>query len=244
MKKQKILAGALALGMVLGMGVQAFGAAAIEKVQAYVNHEMRFQFDGEEAPLPTGYQVIVYEGRSYVPARFIAEKLGAEVEWNETTKVIAISSAAIAKPEEPGKEEEQTPVDKTNYKKLPLTRDADKFRLSMTSFYKEDNSSNYDKLYLVLTNNGSTSPIVLEQSATVFQVGAKEYKVPADDYGQADQNWYQGVARDGEQSGFLLIPKGLKEESKFSVVVTVRSNGEYPAWEQELTFDVDTGKKK
>ena len=87
--KKGLLLG-LSLGLCLGTALPAFGQPVSEPIQAYLNHSYYFTFDGERTELPEDGHVLVYEGRSYVPARFVAEQLGATVTWHSDTKEIEI----------------------------------------------------------------------------------------------------------------------------------------------------------
>jgi len=79
MKRKRLLILGIAIGLLLSVSVQVFAAPAIEKIEAYINHEMNFTFNGKDTPLPEEYEVLVYKDRSYVPVRFIGDNLGAEV---------------------------------------------------------------------------------------------------------------------------------------------------------------------
>ncbi|MBL0386771.1 copper amine oxidase N-terminal domain-containing protein [Tumebacillus sp. ITR2] len=53
---------------------------------------VRFVFDGQEKKLDEGYVAISYQDHVYVPARFVAENLGALVQWSESDRLVNIVS--------------------------------------------------------------------------------------------------------------------------------------------------------
>ena len=79
----------LCTGVVLGVG-------GIEHIQAALNHDMKIFVNGARLTLTDeqgqNFDPIVYNGRTYVPARFIANALGANIHWNGDTQTIDIVS--------------------------------------------------------------------------------------------------------------------------------------------------------
>lgn len=69
------------------------GAAAYGTITVNDNSFVKFKFDGVEKQLPAGYSVLNYQGRTYVPARFVAEQLGAKVDWDAATSTVLITSS-------------------------------------------------------------------------------------------------------------------------------------------------------
>ena len=234
MKKKKMLAAGLALGLVLGMSIQAFGAAAIEKIEAYVNHEMTFEFDGEKTALPEGYQVLVYEGRSYVPARFVAEKLGAEVEWNDATKVISITS--------PKKEDTTTggavEKDPYRYKALPQTKEGTEYTLTALSYEREPQTNLGDRLYIRLTNNAG-SALQIQQMDVKYYANGKTYALEGADAQDFDTRWYNDLStEDDVKEGYLRLPKDLKKETKIHVEIPIQVKNNQNPKTDIVEFDI------
>ncbi|WP_018130744.1 copper amine oxidase N-terminal domain-containing protein [Effusibacillus pohliae] len=73
----------LIAGLVMGGVIASAGAAFADGPVHFVN--FKFKFDGVEKSLPEGFTVLEYNGRTYVPARFVAENLGAKVDWDGST---------------------------------------------------------------------------------------------------------------------------------------------------------------
>lgn len=67
-----------------------------ETVTALINHDISFKFEEEEF-IPreadgTIVYPITYNDRTYIPARFIAEKAGLTVTWDEANKVVGFNT--------------------------------------------------------------------------------------------------------------------------------------------------------
>ncbi|UKS27353.1 copper amine oxidase N-terminal domain-containing protein [Paenibacillus sp. HWE-109] len=63
---------------------------ASDSVQAYL-FEVYFTINGRNTAIEKDYSVLNYNGSTYVPVRFIAEQLGASVDYNAINKEIAIN---------------------------------------------------------------------------------------------------------------------------------------------------------
>ena len=93
-KYRKLITGII-IGLLctLSAGVLA-SAPAKAFVSALLDADIAFQFDGQRQVLPEGYTVLTYDNRTYVPARFVAENLGAKVQWDGITKTVRINTIA------------------------------------------------------------------------------------------------------------------------------------------------------
>ncbi|WP_426450307.1 stalk domain-containing protein [Paenibacillus sp. S-38] len=97
-KRNTAITGGLALALTMGFMGGAYADDAIKKISAHLNTRMTMQVDGHTVDLsdPEGKEElapIVYQGRSYVPAKPLAEALGAKVSWEEATETVVITSA-------------------------------------------------------------------------------------------------------------------------------------------------------
>ncbi len=90
MKGWRMFSAGLVTGVFMG-SVFLAQAAPLQAVTAYLADDVQFTFDGSNVQLPYGYTALTYEGRTYVPARFVAESLGAKVVWNEATGTVTIT---------------------------------------------------------------------------------------------------------------------------------------------------------
>ena len=84
----------MTLVLVLSFSVMAFAVTNIEKVEAFLAHDMTFKVDGEMwQPVDTdGSKLtpIIYNGRSYVPARALLEEKDVMVGFDDDTRTILL----------------------------------------------------------------------------------------------------------------------------------------------------------
>jgi hypothetical protein len=83
----------LIAGLLIGVTMSGVGVAfADQSIQVGITDSIKFVFNGQAKPLPADQKVIYYKGYNYMPARFIAENLGANVSWDQTTKTIKLNT--------------------------------------------------------------------------------------------------------------------------------------------------------
>lgn len=84
----------LVTGIVIGTTLSGIGTGFAEgnNVSATIENWIQFKFNGVSQSLPSDYSILNYKGRIYVPARYIAEQLGADVSWDESTQTISVNS--------------------------------------------------------------------------------------------------------------------------------------------------------
>lgn len=94
MIKKKIGIIVMALVVVLLFSVIGYAASHLEKIEAYLSHDMTFRVDGQNwQPMEAdGSKLvpIVYNGRTYVPARALLEEKGVKVGYNNETKTVIL----------------------------------------------------------------------------------------------------------------------------------------------------------
>jgi hypothetical protein len=78
-------------------GVTGNAANGIESMKAYINHHIKLTLNGNVLTLKdregTELVPLIMDGNSYLPAIAIGEALGANVQWDESTKTISITTA-------------------------------------------------------------------------------------------------------------------------------------------------------
>ncbi|WP_187273941.1 stalk domain-containing protein [Paenibacillus sp. N3.4] len=79
------------MGVVVG-GILSLTSvvAASDSIQAYL-FDVHFSINGQGTVVDKGYSVLNYNGSAYVPVRFIAEQLGASVDYSAVNKEIVIN---------------------------------------------------------------------------------------------------------------------------------------------------------
>lgn len=85
----------LTIGTILGtiISTTLFSSAQINNIEAFFN-DIRIKINGKL--IDTGNdKPFIFNGKTYVPARYVAEELGATVKWNESSNAIEIESAKI-----------------------------------------------------------------------------------------------------------------------------------------------------
>jgi len=79
------------LGLIVGSALSlSTVVAASDSIQAFL-FPAYFTFNGQHAETDKDSPVLNYNGQTYVPARFIAEQLGAFVDYNDDHKEIIIN---------------------------------------------------------------------------------------------------------------------------------------------------------
>ncbi|SDY99297.1 stalk domain-containing protein [Tindallia californiensis] len=149
-EKMKYGVTGLALGVALTLSVTSISAFT-EMINVYLRPDIQYVVDGEIRPMPSGYTTLVHEGRTYVPMRYMAQTLDADVLWDEITQRVIITTPqpeVLPEPEEPEEEpaeeleaeeeieeepaeepaeepeeeEEDTGQPAGNYRRLPVTQ--------------------------------------------------------------------------------------------------------------------------
>lgn len=88
MNKLKVFASGLIVGIIFSLVIPVF--AEMQNVQAFFN-DIKIQINGKI--IDTGNdKPFIYNGRTYVPTRYVAEGLGATVKWNESSNMVEIDS--------------------------------------------------------------------------------------------------------------------------------------------------------
>ena len=241
MKKRRtpfILLGII-IGMISMLGLNVY-ANISDQVSAVLASYITFEFDGEAKQLPSGYTVLLYEGRSYVPARFIAEEFGADVEWDIRDQRIKITTPEPEEEEvevEDPKEEKPSKGDNKVYSDLPITHYDGAIRVRLNTVVLDDDQT---RLYLSVHNYEDT-PIQLEQTDTTIIVDGKEYsqldtgKKVVNPYSTA---WYQDIKKDETTESIVRMPVIPEDTKELTVKFEIRENTLNDPKTSEIVFDV------
>ncbi|AOY75524.1 copper amine oxidase N-terminal domain-containing protein [Clostridium formicaceticum] len=247
-QKCKMLVSGIFIGALTTLTFNVY-ANVEDKVTAFLAPYIGFEFNGEEKPLSQGYTVLLYEGRTYTPARFIAEELGAEVFWDEATQTVKIETPLQEdvekediddKTEEPKKEnpvevEEETKVRKS-YESLPATYYDGDIRLKVQTVVIDDEQT---RVYISLLNEGNV-PIQLEQTATLITIDGKEYKQL--DTGRRVPNpyvgdWYNDIRNDEFTDSLVRMPAIPEDTEELTIKFEIRENDRNQN-RKEITFNI------
>ncbi|CAH1193524.1 hypothetical protein PAECIP111893_00484 [Paenibacillus plantiphilus] len=92
---KKVLTVITVASLLTAIGSVVYADSAIKKISAFQNGNIAIEVDGQKINLSSEDGMlypIVYQGRSYVPAKYVAESLGARVDWDNKRQVITIAS--------------------------------------------------------------------------------------------------------------------------------------------------------
>ena len=236
MKGWRMFSAGLVTGVFMG-SVFLAQAAPLQAVTAYLADDVQFTFDGSNVQLPYGYTALTYEGRTYVPARFVAESLGASVDWDELSRTVSFTSKECPTVEE-DEDEDDSNDDKDKptikYKNLP-TKEAVFTDCDVTvNSVLSDNKRTM--VYVELENDDFDDPVMLDQSKSVAIVDDEEYKTEDLAAGFWDYKWYDDVHKDDSIEGYIAFPKMPKDTDRMSLSLTFVKND---ASQEERVVDFD-----
>lgn len=108
MKKRWIVL--LATVMLFAFTAGVVAGPAVQDITASLANDIKITLDGEAwTPMDNGNPMapIIYNGRTYLPVRAIAEALDINVGWDEATRTVILGEAAAPVEEEPAPVEEE-----------------------------------------------------------------------------------------------------------------------------------------
>lgn len=224
MSKKRILTLGITMGLFLSMGIQAFAGSALEKIEAYINNAITFTINGEDKELPEDYEILTYNNRTYVPIRFIAETLGAKVDWNERTKNITITGRNTSE------------IPKYDYRELPLYRENSHFKMSVIMFTEDEHGRKFN----ITLENKEDDPIQLDQLQTIVEVDGIEYPMKNASTLWLDQRWFNDIDKEELVEGYIRLPNDIdyEELEDIHLVFKVRTNGTYTQRTDEMEFNI------
>ncbi|MFZ5968853.1 MAG: stalk domain-containing protein [Bacillota bacterium] len=234
MRKSKysyVLSGIL-IGSLFTMSAQVWADQYMRAVSAYVNELVTFEFNGEQKKLPQGYEVLIYNDRSYVPARFVAEELGAKVDWDDVTKTIKFTSQPVKEQDNDNEKPKETDTSsdtsepQVSYRELPISKHFQEMNLEVLSVVTEDPEISSDagtKIYVALENKERIG-LQLLQRETKIVVDGVDYSMEKVLPYKLDSRWYNDVTYDETEEGYILIPKIPKDAKTMDLTLTVLKN--------------------
>jgi hypothetical protein len=93
---KKVLIIISGLSLLLAMGAIVYADSALKKIAAYQNSALHVTVNGKEMDMASAdgpIYPLVYEGHSYVPAKALAEALGASINWNPQTQTVEVTQS-------------------------------------------------------------------------------------------------------------------------------------------------------
>lgn len=213
MKKKTFLLFGMITGLIIGVAVPSFAEDAVKHVTAAVNETFQIEVDGEMADLPEGYELLVYQNRSYLPLRAVADMVGADITWREDSRRILIQQ----------KKNICDKIDTTASGKLPQSIETLDYKITASALMKDDQEGT--RLYLHLKNKDE-SVLRLDQESVVFITDSTEYPYSAIDSLNYDNRWYTiCLEKDEEAEGYLRLPKKLAGSRNVKIMLNLTQDG-------------------
>lgn len=229
MKKLNIksfLSGLLVGGIIAtSIGVYATG----NQVIANIASDFNFKFNGIYKM--SGDDILVYKGKSYVPARFVGESLGAEVSWDEETKTASFKLEPKVVEKEVIKEvvkEVPCPTNpdgttgQVSYSSLPVDKTYKDFKITLSSIVRYDDET---RLYISLENKESSESVNISSYDTKVTADGKDYLTKDAPFYKMDQNLFNGVTKGNTLTGYIVIPTIPEETKNLTVYLKLYKNG-------------------
>lgn len=224
MKKFKNLVIGFVAGAMCMSGISAY--AEYSSVSASVFDDVTFVFDGERTASPSDLPVLNYNNYTYVPLRYVAETLGAKVEWKIPTRTIDIISdkKTYVKEVEVEKivyvEKGEVDNDTAVYSKLPL-KAKDNRQIVEVLGVSRDEGAHYTKIFISVENKGQFGIQVIPSSGklTVDGVEVKTFAMPR----YWDDSWETSyIENDEEREGYLCFDLIDEDYEKIALEFQVR----------------------
>ena len=241
----------LVLGMAIGGSLMTSTLAfAYSPVAAWVENNIKIYFNGELKELPDKYEVLSYNGRTYTPARFIAEELGATVDWDEDNKSIYINyvdketdkeipevDEEIEKEEEKVEDEkEEVKKPQKYYQKLPVNLTTEEARIAITGVTFENNET---KISLEIEGK-ENYPIQFRQSTSRIETEDNIYKhsnLKSNVVDPVDVRWYNDIRKDDRITGWIKLPPMPEDTKEMTLFLEIFRNDGIEQI-QELEIDI------
>lgn len=217
MSKYKDLLAGLIIGSIVATAGTAFAnPTLVPSITSWV----KFKFNGVDKDLPQGYTVLNYQGHTYVPARFVAEELNAEVDWSEEAKTVLITSMDESK-------STTLPTKETKYSLIPLSSTIDGVNLEV---YSVEQNKDYTKIYINIKNT-TKKLIQLNQDSSYFQSELATYEnkdIEGTISFWKDGTWYTDIGEDEKASGYIMLPRIPDDEQQGKFYIELLENGVTP----------------
>lgn len=224
------------IGSIITLSTTSF-ANPSNIISAILDSTIKFEINGEEQTLSSDYDVILYKDRTYVPVRFVAEHLGAEVDWAESTRTVVINEKECL----PCSKEEK-PQDSNNirYDELPVTtyvNDHD-LKIIVSSIVQEEERT---LIFLELDNLGK-APIQLDQLATKFIIEdetIKQTELSDNILIKYDSGWFNDVREEQSRQGMITMPPLPKDTENITLQLkTIQNDGSQKETETKLNISL------
>ncbi len=234
----------MALGMAITGGSMVYADDVFQTVSTYLTNDVKIEYNGETQTLPSGYNILNYDSRTYVPLRYVSELLGADVDWDNDTRSVIIKQEQPSESENNGNSENTenngnngtstTPqivdrIDTTATGIVPQAVETIDYRVLAKSFSddRERERSKGPALYLQIVNKHDNETMALRAYKTQIVVnGEKTYNYATDvDDDYKDKTWdrekcdMEGGESSNVLNGYIRLPKAVQTTDIVDVTV-------------------------
>lgn len=262
LRKSKIFISGIIMGAIVSIGITSF--AANELIKVYKSNELLFKFNGIYKELPEEYTTLIYNNRTYIPARFVAESLGVEVNFDENTKTTSFEiPKVIPKPitEEDCKEfiekykkeneelrEEIKKLKEANnsnsndssssYSRMPQDKSYKSFKITLQDVDLNKNDI-YSKVFVKLENKSSDRETVKISAYDMYvEADGKTYKAEKVPFIYFDQKVFGDLYRDEVYESYIPVDKIPDETKEMKVKIVVKVSDSIKTWDETMEFYV------
>ncbi|SKB40227.1 Copper amine oxidase N-terminal domain-containing protein [Acetoanaerobium noterae] len=244
----------LAITLTMLIGISSFAYAAPKTIEAYLQNDFLIKVNGEFKYHPEGLKPIVYENRTYLPAAFIADILGASTTFDTSTKTVNIASQPqnsldqnkideyenkIKELENKIKKLESSTQVTSDYANFPSRVSKDGYQLTVEGLSVRDDGRD-GRLYFYLKNEDVNTGIKINSMATTIEANGKTYKASAMMQENLDMKLFKWVQRTEDLKTFIPfsdLPEEDKDIKEMTITIEVEINQAYPKTET-LVFKV------
>ena len=243
---------AVTLGIVMVFASLTY--ATPKTVETYLQNDFLIKVNGEFKYHPEGLKPLVYENRTYLPAAFIAEILGANTTFDSTTKVVninsntdsALDSQQIKKYEDKIKELEKkiealgaSSSNDSNYTKMPARIAQHGYKLTLEGLSIREEGAD-GRLYFTLENDDADTGVKIDAMSTIIETDTDKYEASFRFQENLDTDLFKWIRRDQELKTYIpftKLPEDDKEIKNMTVTIVLETNETYPKTEK-LVFKV------
>lgn len=242
----------ITLGLLLSLS--SFSYAAPQVIETYLQNDFLIKVDGEFKYHPEGLRPLVYENRTYLPAAYIAELLGASTTFDSSTKTVSISSKPqvnldeekiaeyekrIIELEDKIKKLESSTSVSSNYSKMPARLSKNGYKITLEGLSIRDDGRD-GRLYFTLENDDINTGVKINALSTTIEANGKKYNADVKYKENLDMELFKWIKTDNELASFIPFSDLPEEDSDIKemiITIVVESNELYPK-QETLIFKV------
>lgn len=242
----------ITLGLLLSLS--SFSYAAPQVIETYLQNDFLIKVDGEFKYHPEGLRPLVYENRTYLPAAYIAELLGASTTFDSSTKTVSISSKPqvnldeekiaeyekrIIELEDKIKKLESSTSVSSNYSKMPARLSKNGYKITLEGLSIRDDGKD-GRLYFTLENDDINTGVKINALSTTIEANGKKYNADVKYKENLDMELFKWIKTDNELASFIPFSDLPEEDSDIKemiITIVVESNELYPK-QETLIFKV------